>query len=202
MSYLFSWVIPILLQTIQIMTKNRETKISKFLSYVLRHQPESIGLTLDKNGWANVADILENSKLRLSFEELKYVVANNDKQRFSFNDDLTLIKANQGHTANVELEFQPVIPPDMLYHGTAQHFLKAIQQKGLLKGQRHHVHLSKDIQTASKVGQRHGQLIILMIDSKKMQYDGHQFYLSDNHIYLVDKVPTNYLTVVNSPNVN
>ncbi len=177
---------------------NRETKISKSLSYVLRHKPESIGLTLDKNGWASVADILKNSKRRFSFEELKYVVENKDKKRFSFNDDLTLIKANQGHSVNVDLEFQQVIPPDILYHGTAKHFLEAIQQKGLLKGERHHVHLSTDIQTASKVGKRHGKLVILAIDAKTMHEDSHKFYLSDNKVYLVDTVPPTYLTVVES----
>jgi putative RNA 2'-phosphotransferase len=97
----------------------------------------------------------------------------------------------------VELKFQSVIPPEQLYHGTARHFLKTIEQQGLVKGKRHHVHLSTDIQTASKVGKRHGQLIIFLIDSKKMHNDGHQFYLSDNQIYLVDHVPPNYLTVIN-----
>ncbi len=177
---------------------NREIKISQFLSYVLRHKPESISLTLDKNGWARVADILENPKCRFSFEELKQIVENNDKQRFSFNDDLTLIKANQGHSVKVELDLSEVIPPDTLYHGTAKHFLKAIQQKGLLKGKRHHVHLSKDIQSASNVGKRHGKLVLLAVDSKKMHEDGHKFYLSDNHIYLVDYVPANYLTVISA----
>jgi putative RNA 2'-phosphotransferase len=149
------------------MTK-REIKISKFLSLILRHNPESIGITLGKNGWASVADILNRSKLRFSFEELKQVVEQNDKKRFSFNDDLTLIKANQGHSVKIELEFQKIIPPDILYHGTAQHSVKSIQQEGLLKGKRHHVHLSKDVQTASNVGKRHGKLVIFAIDTKQM----------------------------------
>jgi putative RNA 2'-phosphotransferase len=181
---------------IRIMTKNREIKISKFLSFVLRHKPESIGLTLDKNGWASVAEILKNSRGRFSLEELKQVVENNNKKRFSFNDDLNLIKANQGHSVKVELEFKEIIPPDTLYHGTAKHFLKSIQQKGLLKGQRHHVHLSKDIQTASNVGKRHGQLVVLAINTKLMHQEGYQFYISDNQIYLVEQVPANYLIVI------
>ena len=178
------------------MTKNREIKISQFLSYVLRHKPESIGLTLDKNGWASVAEILNNSKLSFSIEELKQVVENNDKKRFSFNDNLTKIKANQGHSVKVELEFQQIIPPEILYHGTAKRFIKSIQQKGLLKGERHHVHLSKDLKTASSVGKRHGNVVILLIDTKQMYQDGYQFYLSDNQVYLVDYVPPNYLTIV------
>jgi putative RNA 2'-phosphotransferase len=178
------------------MTKNREIKISQFLSYVLRHKPESIGLTLNKNGWASVAEILNNSKLSFSMEELKQVVEKNDKKRFSFNENLTQIKANQGHSVKVELAFQEIIPPETLYHGTAKRFIKSIQQQGLLKGGRHHVHLSKDIQTASNVGKRHGNVVILLIDTKQMYQDGYQFYLSDNQIYLVDYVPSNYLTII------
>jgi putative RNA 2'-phosphotransferase len=180
------------------MTKNREIKISKFLSYVLRHQPQSIGLNLDKNGWARVDEILKNASLRFSIEELKQVVNNNDKQRFSFNEDFSLIKANQGHSVKIALAFQSVTPPDTLYHGTAQHFLKSIQQQGLLKGTRHHVHLSQDIETASKVGRRHGQLMILRIEAKRMYEEGYAFYLSDNHVYLVDTVPPRYLQVISN----
>jgi putative RNA 2'-phosphotransferase len=178
------------------MNKNLEIKISKFLSYVLRHKPESIGLILNDNGWASVADILKNQQLHFSLEELKFVVANNDKNRFSLNEDCTLIRANQGHSVDIKLEFKKIIPPDILYHGTAQHFLPSILEQGLEKRKRHHVHLSIDIKTASKVGERHGKLIILTIDTKKMHEDGYQFYLSDNNVYLVDKVPKNYLSVL------
>jgi putative RNA 2'-phosphotransferase len=178
------------------MDEKRKVKISKFLSYVLRHNPQSIGLALEKNGWASVADILKNSKVHFSFDELKYVVENNDKKRFLFNDDFSLIKANQGHSVKVELKFEEIIPPETLYHGTAKHFLASIQQDGLLKGKRHHVHLSKDIPTASNVGKRHGKLVILAIEAKQMHEEGYKFYLSDNQVYLVDHVPANYLTVV------
>jgi putative RNA 2'-phosphotransferase len=179
-------------------TKDRELQISKFLSYVLRHQPQTIGLTLAANGWAPVEALLSNSSLPINFEELKYVVEHNDKQRFAFNEDLTLIRANQGHSVKIAMNFQEIIPPTVLYHGTAQHFLPSILQKGLLKGKRHHVHLSKDIQTASKVGQRHGKLLILKVDTEKMVAAGHQFYLTDNQVYLVKHVPPNYLSKLNS----
>ncbi len=178
------------------MNKNRELKISKFLSYVLRHKPESIGLTLNNNGWASVAEILNNRKLQFSLEELKFVVENNEKNRFSLNEDFSLIKANQGHSVDIKLEFQQIVPPDILYHGTAQHLLASIQEKGLDKRKRHHVHLSIDIKTASNVGKRHGKLIILAIDAKKMHQDGYQFYISDNNVYLVEEVPAKYLTVL------
>lgn len=179
------------------MNKNRETQISKFLSYVLRHHPDSIGLKLEKDGWASVEEILNNSPLQVKLDELKYVVENNDKRRFSFNDDFTKIKANQGHSVkNLELEFKEVVPPEVLYHGTAVPFLKAIQENGLNKGQRHHVHLSKDIQTATKVGKRHGEVVILAIASQRMYQAGYKFYLSDNEVYLVDLVPVEYLKVL------
>ncbi len=178
------------------MNKNRELKISKFLSYVLRHKPESIGLTLNNNGWASVAEILNNRKLHFSLEELKFVVENNEKNRFSLNEDFSLIKANQGHSVDIKLEFQQIVPPDILYHGTAQHLLASIQEKGLDKRQRHHVHLSIDIKTASNVGKRHGKLIILAIDAKKMHQEGYQFYISDNNVYLVEEIPAKYLAVL------
>lgn len=177
------------------MMNHREIKISKFLSYVLRHQPEAIGLTLDHNGWVPVADLLEKAPLNLSWQELKQVVESNEKKRFAFNEDFTLIRANQGHSVKIEMEFSPTIPPDLLYHGTATKFLVAIEQQGLIKKQRHHVHLSKDVQSAAQVGKRHGKLIILVIDAKKMHETGYQFYLSDNGIYLVDEVPPAYLTI-------
>jgi len=178
------------------MNKNRELKISKFLSYVLRHKPETIGLTLNDNGWASVAEILKNRQLHFSLEDLKFVVDNNEKNRFSLNENFTLIKANQGHSVKIELEFEKIVPPEILYHGTAKHFLPSIQEKGLDKRDRHHVHLSIDIKTAANVGKRHGKLIILAIDTKKMHENGYQFYLSDNNVYLVDDVPVNYLTVL------
>jgi putative RNA 2'-phosphotransferase len=175
---------------------HREIKISKFLSYVLRHQPEAIGLTLDRNGWVPVADLLEKAPLNLNWQELKQVVQLNDKKRFAFNKDFTLIRANQGHSVKIEMEFLPTRPPNLLYHGTAEKFLTAIQQQGLIKKQRHHVHLSKDVQSATQVGKRHGKPIILLIDAKKMYETGYPFYLSDNGVYLVDEVPPVYFTVL------
>ena len=178
------------------MNKQRETRIGKFLSYVLRHHPDSIGLTLEHNGWASVKDILNNSQLAVSFEELQWVVEHDAKNRFSFNAELTKLKANQGHSVNIELTFKAIVPPPVLYHGTALHFLESIQTLGLQKGNRHHVHLSKDLETAAKVGRRHGKLVILEINSQAMYETGYPFYISENDVYLVDEVPTNYLVVL------
>lgn len=178
------------------MQKKRAIEISKFLSYILRHHPQSIGLHLDENGWAKVNDILEKSHLQFSFEELKYVVDQNDKRRFSFNEDLTLIKAHQGHSLDLRLEFKDVTPPEILYHGTHRTALKSIQQEGLKKGTRHHVHLSKDIQTATQVGKRYGKVVILVIEAGKMYRAGYPFYISENEVYLVDEVPIHYLKVL------
>ena len=178
------------------MQKNRAIKISKFLSNILRHHPQAIGLHLEENGWAKVSDILEKSYLKFSLEELKEVVEQNDKKRFSFNEDLSLIRANQGHSVDVRLEFKSVIPPDILYHGTHRAALKSIQQQGLKKGKRHHVHLSKDIHTATQVGKRYGEVVILAIKAGDMCRAGYLFYISENEVYLVDKVPVNYLQVL------
>lgn len=178
------------------MNQPRLTQISKFLSYILRHRPQTIGLILETDGWANVNDILNNSKLPLCLEELQAVVAQNDKQRFSFNADFTKIKANQGHSVDVALTFKVVTPPATLYHGTAQRYLASILAQGLNKGSRHHVHLSKDILTATKVGQRHGEPVVLLVAAQKMYEEGYTFYLSDNEVYLVEQVPANYLKTV------
>lgn len=178
------------------MQPNRVVKISKFLSLVLRHKPETIGLTLDKGGWASVFELLqacERHGLPITLKELHAVVAFNDKKRFSFNDDGTLIRANQGHSVKVELGYQPQEPPEILYHGTVERFLPSILAKGLLKGQRHHVHLSPDIATATKVGVRRGQPVILSIKSGQMHRDGYTFYQSTNGVWLTDHVPVAYI---------
>jgi putative RNA 2'-phosphotransferase len=175
---------------------NRTVKISKFLSRVLRHKPEAISLTLDPAGWVEVAELLtacQQHGLPISLEELRAVVASNDKKRFSFSEDSSLIRANQGHSIIVELGYQPVEPPPLLYHGTAERFLPSIRAKGLVKGKRHHVHLSPDILTATKVGARHGQPVVLTVNSSEMYRAGYVFYQSANGVWLTDHVPVAYL---------
>lgn len=176
--------------------QNKVVKISKFLSLVLRHRPEKIGLELDENGWTSVADLLEkmNKKgTRIDIETLKFVVENNDKKRFAFNDNQTQIRANQGHSLKVDLGYKPQTPPAMLFHGTATRFVDSIMKSGLEKRNRHHVHLSLNFETATSVGGRHGKVIILDVLAKEMHNDGFKFFCSDNNVWLTDNVPTKYL---------
>jgi len=171
-------------------------EISKFLSLILRHQPEKIGVSMDPNGWVNVDELMEKSRQKgmdFDFETLEEVVFTNDKQRFAFSDDYTKIRANQGHSVNVDLQFEPTEPGGYLFHGTVEKFLESIQSEGLQKRQRLHVHLSKDLETAVKVGSRRGKPIILKIDAVQMFRDGYPFYLSKNGVWLCDEVPAKYI---------
>ena len=171
-------------------------KTSKFLALVLRHKPQKIGLTLDEHGWADVDELIEKtvrSGRELDRESLEYIVRTNDKKRYAFNEDHTKIRASQGHTIPVDVELEETVPPDVLYHGTAESSLPSIMDKGLLKMKRLYVHLSKDVHTAIKVGQRHGKLVVLLVDSGKMYKDGYRFYLSANGVWLTDHVPQDYL---------
>ncbi|MBE9182115.1 RNA 2'-phosphotransferase [Oculatella sp. LEGE 06141] len=181
------------------MDKSRQTKISKYLSKHLRHTPERLGLTLAVGGWVNVDDLLSACaahQFPLTQAELAEVVATSDKQRFSFDETRTRIRANQGHSVEVDLELQPQIPPDFLYHGTGEQSVSAILQSGLLKMSRHHVHLSKEVDTARKVGMRYGHPTILAIAASDMHQAGFIFYCSDNGVWLVDEVPPQYLSVM------
>lgn len=176
---------------------NQLKNISKFLSLVLRHKPEEIGLELDQNGWVNVDELLmkiNNKGISMDFEILEEVVTNNDKQRFTFDDTYTRIRANQGHSVNVDLELNATEPPELLYHGTVDGFLEGIRQHGLLKMSRQHVHLSKDEGTAVIVAKRRGKPVILTIQSGKMHREGHTFYHSQNGVWLCDTVPVEYIT--------
>lgn len=175
-----------------------EKRISKFLSLVLRHNPELIDVILDFNGWTNLDELIVKSQSKLptlTREQVLEVVASNDKQRFALSDDGKRIRANQGHSVKVDLDLKPQTPPDVLYHGTATRFLDSIMKDGLTSQSRNHVHLSKDRDTAVKVGSRHGKVIVLLVDSKKMATDGIEFILSDNKVWLTDSVPIKYLTV-------
>ena len=171
--------------------------ISKFMSLVLRHRPEAIGLQLDENGWANVQELIAKMKangIDVDIATLTITVETNDKKRFAFNEDKTMIRASQGHSIEVELNLKAVPPPEILYHGTADRFVESILKEVLKKQQRQYVHLSWQIETAKANGSRHGKPVILMINAKAMMQDGHAFYLSDNSVWLVDAVPAQYIT--------
>ncbi|MCL9805943.1 RNA 2'-phosphotransferase [Flavobacterium amniphilum] len=176
---------------------NNDTKnISKFLSLVLRHAPETIKLSLDVNGWADVEELLKQCNAfqkKLDKETLEQVVETNDKKRFAFNDDKTKIRASQGHSVAVDLDIKPITPPDILFHGTVEKFLEAIKKEGLQKMSRQHVHLSKDIETATKVASRRGKPVILSIETQRMVEDGYLFYCSENGVWLTDEVPVAYI---------
>jgi putative RNA 2'-phosphotransferase len=173
-----------------------DVKRSKFLSKVLRHRPEIIGIHLDKNGWVNVTELLNACRkhgVLLDRETLERIVETNEKQRFSFSKDGQKIRANQGHSVPIDLNLEPMEPPDRLYHGTASRFLPSIRKRGLIKGSRHHVHLSGDPVTARQVGKRHGSPIILQVLAREMHWDGYTFFQSANGVWLTDFVPTRYL---------
>ena len=179
------------------MNEQQKKKTSKFLSYVLRHHPELIGLNLDENGWTNVDELITkstNNSQGFTFEELDEIVQTNDKKRFIFNEDKTKIRANQGHSIDINLALIPQQPPEFLYHGTAQNNIGSILEKGIEKRSRQHVHLSQDKETATKVGMRHGAPIILTINTEKMFEDGIEFYLSDNDVWLTDFVDSKYIS--------
>ena len=176
--------------------KDRTIRISKFLSLVLRHQPEKVGLTLNDEGWVSVSELIlafESYGFPLALGELQEVVRSNDKKRFSFSPDGLFIRANQGHSVTVELGYEPVLPPPILYHGTAERFLSSIRQQGLLKGRRHHVHLSDNTETAETVGGRYGKPVVLRITSERMHKDGYLFFRSDNGVWLTESVPVEYI---------
>jgi putative RNA 2'-phosphotransferase len=176
--------------------KDRSIKISKFLSLVLRHQPETIGITLSAEGWVPVADLLEAMEahgLGVNLEELRHVVERNDKQRFSLSADGALIRANQGHSIEVDLGYEPCVPPETLYHGTTERFLPSIRERGLLRGKRHDVHLSEQRETATAVGSRYGRPIVLKIASERMNKEGHLFFRSANGVWLTEHVPVDYI---------
>lgn len=166
----------------------RLTEISKFLSYVLRHAPQRIGLTLDREGWAALEALIDAARAAgqdLDAERIRAVVAGNDKQRFALSADGRRIRAVQGHsTPVVELQYPPRMPPALLYHGTATRFLASIREQGLRPGRRHHVHLSADIDTALAVGRRHGKPAVLRIDALRLHGEGQAFFQADNGVWL------------------
>ncbi len=174
------------------------TKISRFLSYHLRHSPEKLGLELEAGGWVSVISLLkatQKNKFMITLTELEEVVKNNDKKRFSFNETKTKIRANQGHSIPIDLQLNPLVPPPILYHGTYHKVIKKIVKKGIKKMSRHHVHLSETKETALQVGSRRGKAIVLSINAQQMYEDRITFYCSDNGVWLVDFIDPKYLKI-------
>jgi putative RNA 2'-phosphotransferase len=172
------------------------SRASKFLSYVLRHRPDSIGISLDKQGWASVPDLLAKAAAAgtaITFDELKKIVEQNDKKRFVLNDDSTRIRAAQGHSIQVDLKLTAKAPPPVLFHGTVGAFIASIRKQGLRPMKRHDVHLSPDKDTANRVATRRGKPIILVIETYPMVRDGYQFRVSDNGVWLIQAVPPQYI---------
>lgn len=172
---------------------------SKFLSYVLRHQPDAIGITLDREGWVDISTLLTaaaNDGKALAKEMIEVVVSTSDKKRFAISDDGLRIRAVQGHsTASVDLTHVEMVPPEFLYHGTATRFLDSIRKDGLLPGSRRHVHLSDDKQTALTVGQRHGKPVVLKVKALLMHEQGFKFFQAENGVWLTAKVLNKYIGI-------
>jgi len=178
------------------MEASQDKEISRFLSLVLRHKPDTIGLILDKSGWVDTIELLDkiNSHgIHLPFEQLKSIVQNNDKKRFVFSSDFSKIRANQGHSIAVDLQLKELTPPNELYHGTSEKNIASIKLQGLLRGSRHHVHLSTDSETARRVGMRYGKPIVLIVDAKQMIDDGYKFFQSENGVWLTEHVMPKYI---------
>ena len=173
-----------------------EKDISKFISLILRHKPEAIGITLDEHGWANVGELLagmNHAGTAIDMELLQKIVAEDEKRRYSFNEDMTLIRANQGHSIPVDVELEEIAPPDILYHGTGEKYVDSIDAQGLIPKSRLYVHLSGDKDTAVKVGQRHGKPVVYVVESGKMYKDGFKFFRSANGVWLTKEVPVRYM---------
>lgn len=174
------------------------THLSKFLSLVLRHQPETIGIQLDQNGWADINELIEkanNHGIEFDRETLNHIVETNSKKRFAFNDGYDKVRASQGHSVAIELGYTNQKPPKILYHGTGEKSVQSILDSGLIKRSRQHVHLSSDIETALKVGQRHGKPFVFKVLAEQMYLDNFPFFISDNGVWLTDNVPPKYLNL-------
>jgi putative RNA 2'-phosphotransferase len=177
-------------------SEKEATRISKFLSLVLRHRPETIGIQLDKNGWTDVNDLIKKAnKYGVKFDRklLDHVVETNTKKRFAFDETFEKIRASQGHSINIDLGYKPQKPPEILYHGTAKASVQSIIETGLEKRDRQYVHLSADIKTAIKVGQRHGKPVVFKVFAEQMYNDNFEFFISENGVWLTDAVPKKYL---------
>ena len=180
------------------MSEKKLTQLSRFLCLVLRHKPETIGVTLDRNGWVDVDVLLKavnRSGRYMTREILDRIVATDDKQRYALSHDKKLIRASQGHSIDIDLELVPIEPPEFLYHGTAIGFVAKIKQEGLKSQKRQYVHLSSDVKTAIAVGSRHGHPAVLTVLAQRMYEAGQQFYLSENHVWLTTEIKPEFLVV-------
>ncbi len=179
----------------------KERNISRYMSLILRHHPEVIGISLDEHGWADVEDLIEGISRTQPIDRaaLEKIVAEDEKQRYSFNEDKTLIRANQGHSVPVDVELEKRKPPEILWHGTAEKSMESIRSQGLLPMSRLYVHLSADAETALKVGRRHGAPVVLLVEAGRMQRDGYDFFRSVNGVWLTKKVPAAYLSEAGHP---
>ncbi len=168
---------------------------SKYISLILRHKPEAIGISLDEHGWANVDELISGvaKTHKLDMDILEEIVRSDEKQRYSFNEDKTLIRANQGHSISVDVELEEAVPPEKLWHGTGEKFVESIDKQGLIPKSRLYVHLSKDMDTAIKVGSRHGRPVVYGIKAFDMYNAGYKFFLSKNGVWLTKEVPVEYL---------
>ncbi|WP_175017402.1 RNA 2'-phosphotransferase [Rasiella rasia] len=178
-------------------SEKQQTHISKFLSLVLRHKPETIGVQLDQNGWVDINELIEKSNkygIKFNRETLNHIVATNSKKRFAINNKLDKIRASQGHSIEIELGYTSQKPPRTLFHGTSEKSVQSILKKGLKRQNRQHVHLSSDIETAKKVGQRHGKPYIFKVFAEQMFNDNLEFFISENGVWLTENVPEKYLS--------
>lgn len=182
------------------MNQKDKKNTGRFISCILRHHPESIGIRLDEHGWACVDELIAGiAKTRdFDMEMLEEIVRTDSKQRYSFNEDKTLIRANQGHSIPVDVELKQKTPPDILWHGTGEKYVESINHIGLIRKSRLYVHLSKDVDTAKKVGSRHGKPFLYQVNTRSMAEDGYPFYLSENGVWLTEKVPVRYLSPASS----
>lgn len=179
-------------------SKKQEIHISKFLSLVLRHKPETIGIQLDQNGWVDIVELIEKSNkygIQFDREILNYIVVNNSKKRFAFNDVLDKIRASQGHSVDIELGYKNQEPPEILFHGTNEKSVQSILEKGIEKRNRQQVHLSSDLETAIMVGKRHGSPIVFSILASEMYKENYEFFISENGVWLTEYVPSKYLKI-------
>lgn len=180
--------------------KKVDINLSKFLSLILRHKPEVIGIKLDENGWCDVQELLvkmSNKGKNITREDLDYIVNTDNKNRYTYDEDGMKIRANQGHSLNVNLELKKEKPPKYLYHGTIKKYAEVILQEGIKKGKRQYVHLSSNLETANIVGKRRGIPVVLKIEAGMMNLNGYEFYLSKNKVWLCDYIPSKYVSADN-----